>query len=143
MVEFNENDFNLPVIRSETKLANLVTRYKYRVYGLRQEGNAPVLVEYRYNRVDEHFEEKLEALKAFLKQHGIILEVWKDVDTKGIDVGVRKDVRGVLNKNKKPMFAAGIVSTIIYCLEGRVDLTELQRYKLSVVPRLLPAHRRA
>lgn len=139
MVEFNENDFNLVAVRTETKLGNLTTRYKYRVYGLRQENNPPMLIEYHYNRVDEEFEEKVKALTAFLKANGVSLDVDNHADTKGIDIGVRRDLRAVLNKNKKPMFVAGIISTAIYCLEGRIDLNEIQRYKVSVVPRLLPA----
>jgi hypothetical protein len=144
MVEFNENDFNLVKISNESKLGNLVTRFKYRVYGLKQEGNPPILIEYHYNRVDEGFEERVQALVKFLKTNGgITLTVNHAVNTKGVDVGLRRDLRAVLNKNEKPMFASGIISTIIYCLEGRIDLKELQRYKVSVVPRLLPAKKRA
>ena len=144
MVEFNENDFNLVKISSESKLGNLVTRFKYRVYGLKQEGNPPILIEYHYNRVDEGFEERVQALVKFLKTNGgIAMSVYHTANTKGVDIGLRRDLRAVLNKNDKPMFASGIISTIIYCLEGRVDLKELQRYKVSVVPRLLPAKKRA
>ena len=138
MVEFNQNDFNLVKISSESKLGNLVTRHKYRVYGLRQEDNPSILIEYHYNRVEaEDFEERIEALTKFLKANNISVDVCNDANTRGIDVGIRRDLRGVLNKNDKPMFASGIISTIIYCLEGRVDLKELQQYKLSVVPRLI------
>ena len=144
MVEFNENDFNLVKISSESKLSNLVTRFKYRVYGLKQEGNPPILIEYHYNRVDEGFEERVQALVMFLKTNGgIAMKVYYTANTRGVDIGLRRDLRAVLNRNDKPMFASGIISTIIYCLEGRVDLKELQRYKVSVVPRLLPAKKRA
>ena len=144
MVEFNENDFNLVKISNESKLGNLVTRFKYRVYGLKQEGNPPILIEYHYNHVDEGFEERMQALVKFLKTNGgITLTVYHTVNTKGIDIGLRRDLRAVLNKNDKPMFASGIISTIVYCLEGRIDLEELQRYKVSVVPRLLPTKKRA
>ena len=137
MVEFNQNDFNLVKISGESKLGNLVTRHKYRVYGLKQEGNPSILIEYHYNKIEvEDFEERVEALRKFLKANNISVDVCNDANTKGIDIGMRKDLRGVLNKNGKPMFASGIISTIIYCLEGRVDLTELQKYKVSVVPRL-------
>ncbi len=143
MVEFNANDFNLVKISNESKLGNLVTRFKYRVYGLKQEGNPPILIEYHYNRVDEGFDERVQAIGKFLKSNGIKVVVYHTVNTKGIDIGLRRDLRAVLNRNEKPMFASGIISTIIYCLEGRIDLKELQRYKVSVVPRLLPAKKRA
>ena len=143
MVEFNENDFNLVKISGESKLGNLVTRFKYRVYGLRQEGNPHVMVEYHYNRVDEGFEERVNALAKFLKANGLTVQISHTANTKGVDVGLRRDLREVLNRNDKPMFASGIISTIIYCLEGRINLNELQNYKLSVVPRILPAKKRA
>lgn len=143
MVEFNENDFNLVRISNESKLGNLITRFKYRVYGLKQEGNPSILIEYHYNNVDEGFNERVEAITKFLKANSITAKVYYAGNIKGIDIGLRKDLRAVLNKNGKPMFASGIISTIIYCLEGRIDLKELQRYKVSVVPRLLPAKRRA
>lgn len=143
MVEFNENDFNLLKISGESKLGNLVTRFKYRVYGLKQEGNPVILIEYHYNRVDEGFNERVEALGKFLKANRIQLGVYHATNTKGVDIGLRRDLRAVLNKNGKPTFASGIISTIIYCLEGRIDLNDLQRYKLSVVPRIRPMKKRA
>ena len=143
MVEFNENDFNLLKISGESKLGNLVTRFKYRVYGLKQEASSPIIIEYHYNHIDERFNERLEALKKFLKTHHLNIAVYHCANTKNIDIGLRRDLRAVLNKNDKPTFASGIISTIIYCLEGRIDLNELQRYKLSVVPRILPEKKRA
>ena len=45
MIEFNENDFNLPEIKKDSKLSNIVTKYEYEIYGLLQEDNPPILLE--------------------------------------------------------------------------------------------------
>jgi hypothetical protein len=137
MIDFNENDTNLTKVRSESKLFNLVTRYKYRVYGLRQNDNPAVLIEYHYDRVDEHFKEKIEALCEFLKANGIETDTYSESDNPNrVDVGLRKDLRLFVNKNGKPMLASSILSTIIYCLEGRIDLDQLKKFKLSAIPKL-------
>ena len=137
MIEFIQNDTNLPAIRRESKLFNLVTRYKYRIYGLRQRDNPAVLVEYHYDKVDEHFEERLTAIKDFLLSNGIEVETYREADTSRVDVGMRKDLRLFVNKNKKPMLASAILQTIIYTLEGRTDLEQLRRYKLATIVKLV------
>ena len=137
MIDFNENDFQLTKIRSESKLFNLLTRFKYRVYGLRQEENPAVLIEYHYDRVDEHFKDKIAALIEFLKANGIDAESYSESDTPNkIDIGLRRDLRAFVNKNGKPMLASAILSTVIYCLEGRIDLDQLKKFKLSAIPKL-------
>jgi len=138
MIEFNEHDFNLPKVKSESKLFNLVTRYKYFIYGLRQEGNdSPVLIEYHYDRVDENFKDKLSSLCEFLRANGIEVDTCSDSDnTNRIDIGFRRDLRAFVNKNGKPMLASSILSTIVYCLEGRIDLEQLKKFKLSAIPKL-------
>ena len=137
MIDFNENDTNLTKVRRESKLFNLLTRYKYRVYGLRQNDNPAVLIEYHYDRVDDKFKEKLSALMEFLKANGIDAENYSESDNANrIDVGLRKDLRMFVNKNDKPMLASSIISTIIYCLEGRIDLDQLKKFKLSAIPKL-------
>lgn len=137
MIDFNENDTNLTKVRSESKLFNLVTRYKYRVYGLRQPDNPAVLIEYHYDRVDGQFKEKLSALMEFLKANGIEAENYSESDNLNrVDVGLRKDLRTFVNKNGKPMLASAILSTIIYCLEGRIDIEQLKKFRLSAIPKL-------
>jgi hypothetical protein len=137
MIDFNEKDTNLTKVRSESKLFNLVTRYKYRVYGLRQNDNPAVLIEYHYDRVDDKFKEKLEALCEFLKANGIEIDTYSESDNPNrVDIGLRKDLRIFVNKNDKPMLASSILSTIIYCLEGRIDLDQLKKFKLSAIPKL-------
>lgn len=136
MIDFNQNDFNLMKIRHETKFGNLVTKQKYRVYGLRQTENPPVLVEYCADDVDEDFLERLNALVKYFKSNGIEVETFDGSDTERIDVGLRKDLRGIENKHEQPLFASSILSTIVYCLEGRIDLKHMAKYKLANIPKL-------
>ena len=137
MIEFKDTDFNLTKIKRESKLFNLVTGYKYWVYGLRQTGNQPVMIEYHYDKVDEHFTDKLEALIEFFKLNGIEIETYAEADNNGrVDIGLRKDLRAIVNRNGKPMLASSILSTIIYALEGRIEIEELKNYKLSTTVKL-------
>ena len=137
MIDFNENDFNLTKLKTESKLGNLLTRFKYRIYGLRQENNPAILIEYHHTRMDSKFGEKVEALTAFLKSNGIEIETYSESDnTNRIDIGIRRDLRGFVNKNGKPLLASAILSTIVYCLEGRIELEQLKKFKLSAIPKL-------
>jgi hypothetical protein len=144
MIEFKETDFNLTQVKRESKLFNLVTAYKYFVYGLCMTDNQPILIEYHFDKVDEHFDERLEALLEFFKANNIEVEIYNKSDKRGrIDIGLRRDLRAVVNKNGKPMLASSILSTIVYALEGRVDVDQLKKYKLSTLPKLQKAVRQA
>ena len=138
MIEFNiKKDLNLAGIRRESKLFNLVTAYRYFVYGLCMSDNPPIQIEYHFDHVDEHFEEKLAALTEFFKANNIEIDIYNQSDKKGrIDIGLRRDLREIVNKNGKPMLASSILSTIIYALEGRLDMEQLKKYKLSTLPKL-------
>ena len=135
MIEFNETDFNLVSIKRESKLFNLVTRYKYRVYGLRQVNNPPISIEYDSYKHDESLHNKIEALESFFKFNKIEVSIYGNADSPRIDIGLRKDLRAFVNKNDKPLLASAILSTIIYCLEGRSDLEQLKTFKLSSIPK--------
>ena len=134
MIEFNERDINLVAIRRESKLFNLVSRYKYHIYGLRQQDNPPILIEYNHSGVNEKFDEKLSSVVTFLRGNGIEVDTYSESETSRVDIGLRKDLRLFENKNGKPLFASSILSTIIYTLEGRTDIGQLSKFKLTVVP---------
>jgi len=137
MNEFKEKDFNLTKIRRESKLFNLVTEYKYFVYGLRQADNPPIIIEYYYDGIDENFEEKLSALVEFFKSNGVEVKTYSNSEDKSkISIGLRKDLRAVVNRNGKPLLASSVLSTIIYGLENRLDIEQLKKYKLSNIPKL-------
>lgn len=136
MIDFNVNDFNLSKIRHESKLGNLITEDKYHIYGLRQKDNPPILIEYNYETIGDNFETRLNTLIKYFKSNGIDIETFEENEEPRVDIGLRKDLRGVLNKAGQPLFASSILSTIIYCLEGRMDLEQMIKYKLVNVPKL-------
>ena len=137
MIEFKETDFNMVHIKRESKLFNLVTAYRYFVYGLRMTENPLIQIEYHFDHVDEYFEEKLESLKEFFKSNNIEIDIYEQSDKKDrVYIGLRRDLRAIVNKNGKPMLASSILSTIVYALEGRIDMEQLKKYKLSTLPKL-------
>jgi len=137
MIEFKETDFNLTKVRRESKLFNLITVNKYFIYGLRQSDNPTIMIEYHYNNVEESFGERLDALKQFLTSNSIDVEIYDQSDNKGrVDIGLIKDLRSIVNKNRKPMLASSVLSTTIYALEGRIDIEQLKNYKLLTMPKL-------
>ena len=144
MIDFVETDFHIPEIKRESKLFNMATMNKYVVYGLRPKDNPPILIEYNADDATNDFRERLERLVAFFKSNGIQLDIQDEyVDEKNrhkVAIGIRRDIRSVVNKNKKPLFASSILSTIIYALEGRVDVEQLKKYKLKNLPKFIPSN---
>jgi hypothetical protein len=134
MITITETDTLLPAIMREAKLSNLVTKQKYHVYGLRRENNPVVLIEYADCYVDDDFRNRLTSLIEFFKLNGIETEFSNEADDRSIAIGLRIDLRKTLNKNEKPLLAASVLSTVIYCLEDRVDIDQMKKYKLSSIP---------
>ena len=134
MITITEKDTLLPAIMKEAKLYNLVTKQKYHVYGLRRENNPVVLIEYCKDYVDEGFLNRLGDLLEFFKLNNIEIEFSNDYVERGIAIGLRIDLRKTLNKNEKPLLAASVLSTIVYCLEDRLDIEQMKKYKLSSIP---------
>lgn len=136
MISFTETDFNLPKIWREAKLFNLTTRLKFHFYGLRQQNNPAVLIEYNAKLETEAFVKRLAAITDFFKANNIEVEVFGRCEHSGVCIGMRKDLRAVVNKVHKPVFAASILQTIIYGLEDRIDLESLKSFTLPNVPKL-------
>lgn len=140
MIDVTETDINMPAILTESKLGTLNTRFKYHAYGLRDVGNQPVCIEYnsdRVSRTDEDFEDKITALTLFFRSNGIEVETYSESENVNrIDIGLRKDLRTFVNRNGKPMLASSVLSTIVYTLEGRVDLEQMKKYKIAAIPKL-------
>ncbi len=134
MITATTSDTLLPVIMREAKLNNLITKLKYHVYGLRQQNNAVISIEYDNDYVDEDFLERFADLLEFFKLNNIETEYTKDSGERTISIGLRIDLRKTLNKNDKPLLAASVLSTIIYCLESRLDIEQMKKYKLSSIP---------
>ncbi len=134
MITITEKDTLLPAIMKEAKLYNLVTKQKYHVYGLRRENNPVVLIEYADCYVNDDFRKRMTDLLEFFKLNNIEAEFSNESDSRDIAIGLRIDLRKTLNKNEKPLLAASVLSTIVYCLEDRLDIEQMKKYKLSSIP---------
>jgi hypothetical protein len=128
MIEFNEKDYNLKKIRIDSKLFNLLTTYSYRVYGLLQENNPPVLIEFNSNVVDDKFNEKLKIIDKFFEENQIKCISEDSEDGNKIFIGLRKDIR------KHVILCSSILQTIVYGLENRLVIKK--GFKIDNVPSL-------
>ena len=130
MVKFKEIDFNLPKIRRESKLFNLVTRFTYRVYGLKVvEGNPAIQLTLPDN---DNGNTAVDAtpLEKFFKDNKIEF----DVDENGefgnvIRIGLRRDLREHI------VLCSCILQTIVYVCEKRIELDET--YLIPGIPKLV------
>jgi hypothetical protein len=126
MIEFSEKDFQLAKIRRESKLFNLQTAHAFRVYGLRTKGNPLVHISYNYDTVNDSFDDNMAKLVDFCKNNGIEMK-WESGDgTPKVCIGLRRDLRDHI------MLCSAIVQTIIYCLEGQLDINDT--YKVKGIP---------
>lgn len=137
MITFNEKDFKITEVKTESKISNLLTKYEYYIYGLKQEDNPGIFVEYHFDKVDEYFEERLQILEQFFSKNGIIFEWNCESDSSNrVSIGIRRDLRSVVNGNGKPLFAASLISTVIYGVEGRLQPRDLKSFKIPKLPAL-------
>ena len=134
-VTITQKDFHLTEIFQESKLENLQTKYSYHAFGLKSaEDNPPVMILYNPDDLNRKFYNTLEALKSFFKQNGLVVKVIEDYEQSKIRIGLRRDVRNIHDEDGLPVFAASILSTIVYALEGRVDMEQMKKYKLPKFP---------
>lgn len=127
MIEFNENDFQLKTIRRDSKLFNLQTKNPFRVYGLRNKGNPVVHLSYNYDTIDDDFDDYMEKLVEFFNNNGIEFEWESGGGTAKVCIGLRKDLR------EHTTLCCAVLQTIIYCLEGRLDLKT--NFKIKGIPK--------
>jgi len=127
MIEFNQRDFHMATIRRESKLFNLVTKYPFRVYGLKTSNNPLIHLSYNYDTVDETFDENLSELIGFFRNNGMEFEYESGGGEEKICIGLRRDLRDHL------LLTCSIVQTMIYCLEGRLDVD--RKFQVAGLPK--------
>jgi hypothetical protein len=124
MINFNLRDFNIARIKRESKLGNLETRQEFRVYGLKNESNPPILINF-----DEHYAhfDDCWRVQDFLRGNNIQCEIeYEDnsdenvQDRPLISIGLRKDLR------EQVVLCAAILQTIIYSAENRLIFRALK-----------------
>ncbi len=131
MINFNTIDFNIDKIEKKAKI-KLKTEYDYRIYGLKDDDDNPlVLIEFNFELFPgEIGNYHRETLFKFFQTNGISIE-FKDTDyekDKKFWIGFKKELR------KEVIIAANILQTIIYFLEGKLDLEGYS--KIPSIPKL-------
>lgn len=114
MVSFNQKDDNMPEIARLSKLAGVDTKNEYRIYGLEQQGNHPVLFSGQESGISA---EQEKVLMGFLTANNID-SATEDVESsnKKIFIGIRRDLRD------SPEMVARLVETFVWYLEGKLDI---------------------
>jgi hypothetical protein len=136
MITINPSDFNLKKILHESKLSTLMTKNTYHLYGLCQKDNPAIIIEYDSNSYTKSLNNNIESLVEFLELNGMETQIYDDSESNKISIGLRRDIREILDSNKLPIFASSVLCTIVYSLEGRVDIEQMKKYKLKSLPKL-------
>lgn len=124
MIEYNENDFNTDRINAiNFKLHGYKMKNPYWVYGLVQKNRPPVRIGVNDRGVPNEAQQK-ELIEFFKRQDCEVLI--DNPEEAEVTIGLRYDIR------EKPNFAAAIVRTIIFYLEGKMSLTKEFKVKLPM-----------
>ncbi len=122
MIEYNENDFNTDRIDAiNFKLHGYKMKSPYWVYGLIQKNRPPIRIGVNDRGVPNDAQQA--ELIAFFKQQGVEVVIDHPEEAE-VTIGLRYDIR------EKPRFAAAIVRTIIFFLEGKLALAK--EFKVSI-----------
>lgn len=128
MITLNEKDINIPELH---KLCGFIveqnTRFNYRIYGLAQENNPAILIEYHKGAIASPV--MFQPVLGFLNGNGISTKVASaDKGKSHIYIGIRQDLR----KGKMDL-AAKILKTIILHCENKLSNFDPQT-KIKVKP---------
>jgi hypothetical protein len=116
MIEYNENDFNMDRIDAiNFKMNGYKMAHPYWVYGLQQKSRPPVRVGVNDKGAPNEAQQK--ELIEFFKTQDIELAIDQPEEAE-ITIGLRRDLRD------DPRFAAAIVRTVIFFIEGKMTLNK-------------------
>ncbi len=132
MVTFNTNDFNIDKVETLAKINKFKTAYDYRIYGMREDDDNPiVLIEYNPELfIGEIGNFHKNALITFFRGNGIELRFHDEPkeNNQKFWIGLRYDLR------KDITISANIIQTIVYFLEGKLDLDAA--FKIPSIPKI-------
>lgn len=116
MIEYNENDFNMDRVDAiNFKMNGYKMTHPYWVYGLQQKNRPPVRIGVNDKGVPNEAQQK--ELIEFFKGQEIEVVIDQPEEAE-VTIGVRRDLR------ENPRFAAAIVRTVIFFLEGKMSLSK-------------------
>jgi hypothetical protein len=112
VITYNRKDYNLPKIEKIVGDFNYhKTVLPYYIYGLKQDGNPPVL--FTQNMNNRPSSGTIRHVAEWLKKNGIASEV---EDPDAYYIGIRKDVRAY------PEFTAALIRTLVAYFEDALKL---------------------
>lgn len=129
MINYNKKDDNIPQIEQIFKSHdNDLLKYNYRIYGLKNEDNPLLLLEYNPNIVFISTD-KFDFLTHLFNKNKIEtnFEILNEERDK-IYIGLRRDLR------EFPEFCSKLLLTIIYYLEGNLKIRK--NSKIPQIPKL-------
>lgn len=129
MISYNKKDDNIPQIEQIIKSHdNNLLKYNYRIYGLKNEDNPLLLLEYNPNIVFISTD-KFDFLTHLFNKNKIEtnFEILNDARV-NIYIGLRRDLR------EFPEFCSKLLLTIIYYLEGNLKIRK--NSKIPKIPKL-------
>ena len=114
MINFNTKDDNMREIAKASKLYGFETKHEYRIYGLQQDGNPPVLFSAQENVITSEHEK---TLQSWLKTNKIESAIEDCISTdKKVYIGLRRDLRDNIE------LCAGLIQTVVNFVEGRLEI---------------------
>lgn len=114
MIEFNDNDFNMERVEAiNFKMNGYKMTHPYWVYGLQQKNRPAIRVGINDKGAPNEAQQK--ELVEFFKGQDLELVIDQPEEAE-VTIGLRHDVR------ETPRFAAAIVRTIVFFIEGKLSL---------------------
>lgn len=139
MIDFNTDDYHIAQIKADCHLGNMLTKHKYWVYGLAQGGNEnPIRIKAGRSINGVRLKNLTQLMNAKANKLGITFAAFKKSRAAyKVHIGLRRDLRDHVP------YCSAILQTIIYHLEGRLELKpEDLRYQIPGVLKTRSSTRR-
>ena len=132
MISFNNKDDNMPEIKELSGIADTVTKYNFRVYGLKDKPKRQVIrLGIPYDLFPDLIADRRNQCIRFLRKHGLTVRSdlsydYRPVFTVGLTRSLRKDLK----------LSAFIVRFIVYSMEGRISISDFEKTLADVKKRV-------
>lgn len=106
-------------IAREAKLSDMLTKFDYRIYGLKNDNQNEILITNWYRNIWNST-----SVLEFFRKQGFACNLVNGGKAATITIGIRRDIRD------NASLCAAIIQTIIYTAEGRMNLSG--NFKLNI-----------
>lgn len=135
-ISFNTDGHNIEAIQAESRLANMLTKYRYLVYGLVDDGDSEPIMIKAGRQVPLPALQGLQALFVFNHAPMSISHFKKPRSDFKVYIGLRRDLRDQI------ALCGAILQTIVYSVEGRTVIDPLVAYTLPGIPKMRSKRKR-